>query len=87
MGRFDVLKQTRMTDSEIPTDTLAVEAPDPVPAKAASNAKRGNPDYRQFSAYIRADLYRRLKVRLAESDTDLSDAINEAVDLWLRKQS
>jgi hypothetical protein len=48
-------------------------------------AKRGNPAYKQFSAYLPADLYRRLKVRLFESDKDLSEAMAEAVELWMRQ--
>lgn len=49
-------------------------------------ARRGNPAYRQFSAYIPEDLYRRLKIRLIESDTDLSEAIEQAIIVWLRPQ-
>lgn len=79
MGRFDVLKQARKTDlGDLPgSHEAGPEPPPPI------TSKRGSPNYRQFSAYLRADLYRRLKVKVAERDMDLSDAINEAVQNWI----
>jgi len=46
-------------------------------------ARRGNPSYRQFSAYIPADLYKRLKMRIAEQDLELSVAVEQAIAAWL----
>ncbi len=71
MGRFDALKRSP-ANAKQDTPTLAV-------------ARRGNPDYRQFSAYVPADLYRTFKVRLAERDLELSQAVEEAIAEWLRK--
>ncbi|HWQ96467.1 MAG TPA: hypothetical protein VN538_00040 [Clostridia bacterium] len=74
MGRFNVLKSQRETAA---------------PASAAGSSKatrRGNPAYRQFSAYIPVDLYRQLKVTLAAGDMDLSEAVERAVSEWLAKQ-
>jgi hypothetical protein len=70
-------------DSE--TDPLGTPATSTIPAPKTTVAKRGSPEYRQFSAYLRADLYRQLKIRVAEREIDLSDAINEAVQHWLAK--
>jgi hypothetical protein len=53
-------------------------------AGKTTGSRRGNPEYRQFSAYIPADLYRRLKVRLAERDLDLSVAVEEALAEWVQ---
>lgn len=71
MSRFDALKRS------------APKAAEDTPASAIS--RRGNPDYRQFSAYLPADLYRTFKVRLAERDLELSEAVEQAITDWLRK--
>jgi hypothetical protein len=52
----------------------------------ATASRRGNPSFRQFSAYIPGELYRRLKVRLAESELDLSQAVEQAITEWIEKQ-
>jgi hypothetical protein len=72
MGRYDVLARR----------SAPKEAPEDAPVQAS---RRGNPSYRQFSAYIPLDLYRKLKVRLAEEDLDLSEAIEQAIIAWLQK--
>lgn len=48
-----------------------------------TSTRRGNPAYRQFSAYIPVEIYRAIKVRLAESDMDLSEAVEQALAQWL----
>lgn len=78
MGRYDVLTKRSMRAL---ADQGAAAA-----AKAAI-ARRGNPAYRQFSAYIPADLYRRLKVQLAEHDLDLSEGVEQALEEWVQKRS
>ena len=76
MGRYDVLTKRS-------TPTSAAEGG----AAKAAIARRGNPAYRQFSAYIPVDLYRRLKVQLAERDLDLSDGVEQALADWVQKES
>jgi hypothetical protein len=75
MSRYDVLDKRPAADDK----TQSIEK--------ASLARRGNPDYRQFSAYVPLDLYRTLKVRLAERELDLSKAVEEAITDWLAKGS
>ena len=72
MSRYDVLAKRN-----------APPASELVGAGKTAAARRGNPDYRQFSAYIPTDLYRKLKVRLAERDLDLSLAVEQALAEWL----
>jgi len=75
MSRYDVLaKRTSPTPQVVGAGKPAV-------------SRRGNPAYRQFSAYLPADLYRSLKVRLAESDIDLSQAVELALTDWLQRQA
>jgi len=73
MSRYGVLTNRTPQASEI------TEAGKPSPALA----RRSNPAYRQFSAYVPVELYRTLKVRLAESDMDLSEAVEQAIARWL----
>lgn len=82
MSRFAALRNVKV---EADTETApAATTPPPQPPRPTV-AKRGSSQYRQFSAYLRADLYRQLKIRVAEREMDLSDAINEAVHEWLNK--
>ncbi len=85
MGRFDVLKQVRKPESESPASSPTRDIAEPPTLSPAPNSKRGSPQYRQFSAYLRADLYKKLKIKVAERDMDLSDAINEAVQMWVKE--
>ena len=57
-----------------------------VGAGKAAGSRRGNPSFRQFSAYIPVELYRKLKVRLAERDLDLSLAVEQAIADWIEKE-
>ncbi len=74
MSRYDVLKKRVQVEPDSPAN---------VAIQSSGAAKRGNPQYKQFSAYIPVDLYRRIKIRLAQDDRDLSDAVGEALSQWL----
>ena len=73
MSRYDILAKRTAPG----TDLAGMGQPTP--------ARRGNPAFRQFSAYIPIELYRLLKVRLAERDLDLSQAVEQAVSDWVEK--
>jgi hypothetical protein len=73
MSRYDVLAKRSSPTPEI------------IGAGKTTGSRRGNPSYRQFSAYIPIELYRQLKVRLAECDTDLSHAVEQALAEWVQK--
>jgi hypothetical protein len=72
MSRYDILAKR-----------MNVPAADAAVATFNVVARRGNPSYRQFSAYIPADLYKRLKMRIAEQDLELSVAVEQAIAAWL----
>jgi hypothetical protein len=74
MSRYDVLAKRTSP------------APEVAGAGKTTASRRGNPDYRQFSAYIPTDLYRKLKVRLAERDLDLSLAVEQALAEWIKRE-
>ena len=73
MSRYDVL--AKRISAPVEAEETAVSF--------SAAARRGNPSYRQFSAYIPADLYKRLKMRLAEQDLELSVAVEQAIAAWL----
>ena len=75
MSRYDVLAK-RMS-------APVAAATEAGPVNLGMAARRGNPSYRQFSAYIPADLYKRLKMRIAEQDLELSVAVEQAIAAWL----
>jgi len=75
MSRYDVLAK-RSTPS-----------PKAAEGGKTTAARRGNTGFRQFSAYLPVELYRTLKVRLAERDLDLSQAVEQAVSDWVEKES
>jgi hypothetical protein len=75
MSRYDVLAKRSAPASAATSG-----------AGKASGARRGNPGYRQFSAYIPAELYRKVKVQLAERDLDLSEAVEHALTEWVRRE-
>ena len=68
-------------------DALTSRAPSPSPEPEPPAARRNNPEYRQFSAYVPAPLYRKLKVRIAERETELSIVLEEAIADWLKKST
>lgn len=72
MSRYDILAKRSANPESAGTGKITA-------------ARRGNPAFRQFSAYIPIELYRLLKVRLAERDLDLSQAVEQAVSDWVEK--
>lgn len=77
MSRYDILAK-RVSPQP---------AAEPGTANFNAASRRGNPSYRQFSAYIPADLYKRLKMRLAEQELELSQAVENAIAEWLAKDA
>ena len=59
-------------------------APDAAVTGTAATTRRGNPAYRQFSAYVPDDLYRRFKSKLALDNRDLSEVMEELIVGWLK---
>ena len=53
-------------------------------ARATATTRRGNPAYRQFSAYVPDDLYRRFKSKLALENRDLSEVMEDLIVGWLK---
>jgi hypothetical protein len=48
--------------------------------------KRSDPNYKQLSGLVPVELFRKFKAKCAEWGTDLSTAIEEAVNLWLQSK-
>jgi hypothetical protein len=56
-------------------------------AKATRRAKRDDPDYKQALAYVRRDTHRRVMSKLAETEKEFSDLVEELLSDWLKKNS
>ncbi len=54
-----------------------------VPGPTALATRRGNPAYRQFSAYVPDALYRKFKSKLALENRDLSEVMEELIVKWV----
>jgi hypothetical protein len=52
------------------------------------NGKRTNKDYRQVTAYVRSDTYKRVSITLLEQDKkgEFSDLVENLLQAWLTKQ-
>lgn len=48
-------------------------------------SRRNNPNYAQVTGYINKDLAMRFKIACTASEISQTDAIEEAVALWLEK--
>ncbi len=49
--------------------------------------KRGDPDYRQVSAYVRKDTHRKVKMALLEEDLEFSELVEDLLRDWLAKRT
>ncbi len=54
-------------------------------AKATRRAKRDDPEYKQALAYVRRDTHRRVMSKLAETEKEFSDLVEELLSGWLKK--
>jgi hypothetical protein len=64
------------------------EPPHPASARRRgrpAGGKRNDPDYEQVTAYIRRDIYRRVKIALLQEDqkTEFSQLVDRLLDDWL----
>ncbi len=52
------------------------------------HGKRTNPDYRQVTAYISVDNYKRTKIKLLENDNkqEFSELVDQLLAKWLEEQ-
>lgn len=55
----------------------------PGPIAHGGATRRGNPAYRQFSAYVPDALYRKFKSKLALENRDLSEVMEELIVKWV----
>jgi hypothetical protein len=82
MSRFDALKKAKQSTDSYTSSTASA---DNVPI-AGNLKRRGNEQYKQFSAYIPLPMYRRLKAHLGATGTELSVAVEQALSEWIEKR-
>ncbi len=76
------MAKSRLSDIQLPPVEIPTEEAFRT-RKTATTIRRGNPAYRQFSAYIPDQLYRRFKAKLATEDRDQSDVLEELISSWV----
>lgn len=47
--------------------------------------KKSNPDFIQVAGYIKKNSYRQLKIKCFELDLEISEALQEMIDRWLKE--
>lgn len=58
----------------------------PGPRRTKKLAKSKNPDYQQFSAYIRKDYYEQIQVHLIRARMTFSDLMEGWVERWMKER-
>jgi hypothetical protein len=83
MSRFDALKKAKQSPENHTSSIVAAAENLPIPT---SLKRRGNQQYKQFSAYIPLPMYRRLKAHLGATGVELSVAVEQALSDWMEKR-
>jgi hypothetical protein len=81
MSRFDALKKAKRS-AETEVSALAI----PNTSGVGPLKRRGNEQYKQFSAYVPLPMYRKLKGHLGATGIELSEAVEQALADWIEKQ-
>jgi hypothetical protein len=83
-SRFDNLMKAKRSGE----DEGAPESPGRGrPPRSQVAGKRGDPDYRQVSAYVRKDTHRKVKMGLLEEDREFSELVEDLLRDWLAKRT
>ena len=80
MGRFGALKEQKQSLSAAPEALQTSRMP-------VSRSKRDNPAYAQFSAYIPKEKYLAFKSYAVGHDIEVSEAVEQAIDDWMRSRA
>jgi hypothetical protein len=83
-SRFDdLMKEKRSGGDEVASDSPGRGRP----PRSQVAGKRGDPDYRQVSAYVRKDTHRKVKMALLEEDREFSELVEDLLWDWLAKRT
>jgi hypothetical protein len=80
MGRFGALKEQKQS-------LMAPPETPPVQRMPVTRSKRDNPAYAQFSAYIPKEKYLAFKSYAVGHDIEVSEAVEQAIDDWMRNRA
>lgn len=80
---FEVDKQHVAKQAKIAKEQPAITTQKPLGRPA--NGKRSNPAYKQTSMYLTKESIKRAKHHVLDTDTDLSDLVQAALDEYLNK--
>jgi hypothetical protein len=95
-NRFAILLEEHSTIITTPAPEVAeviisreIVPPEPVHSELAAPeqpvrvGKRSDPNYRQISTYVRAELYKAVKKRLTDEERDFSDLLDQLLVRWI----
>ena len=83
-SRFDDLMEAKRSGR----DEGAPESPRRSrPPRSQGAGKRGDPHYRQVSAYVRKDTHQKVKMALLEEDREFSELVENLLRDWLAKRT
>ena len=83
-SRFDdLMKAKRSGGDERASDSPGRDRP----PRSQVAGKRGDPDYRQVSAYVRKDTHQKVKRALLEEDREFSVLVEDLLRDWLAKRT
>lgn len=83
-SRFDdLMKAKRSGGDEGASDSPGRHRP----PRSQVAGKRGDPDYRQVSAYVRKDTHQKVKMALLEEDREFSELVEDLLRDWLAKRT
>jgi hypothetical protein len=85
-SRFDGLMEAKRRGRDEGSPESLREPSDP-PPRPQGAGKRGDPDYRQVSAYVRKDTHQKVKMALLEEEREFSELVEVLLREWLNKRT
>jgi hypothetical protein len=82
-------RKTEASDTQTFDNSSAQPSESPTPKRGRPKGKRSDPDYEQYSVYLRRETHRRVKIRLLEKygDKEISELAQELLEDWLRSET
>ncbi len=85
--KYDSLFEARRTEERVsPAAGSEIQEEAGQAARLRGGGKRSDSDYRQVSAYVRRDTYRRVKLALLEENREFSELVEELLQHWLESR-
>jgi hypothetical protein len=85
--KYDSLFEARRREERVsPAAGSEIQEETGQAARLRGGGKRSDSDYRQVSAYVRRDTYRRVKLALLEEEREFSELVEGLLQHWLESR-